>query len=231
MYQPKLSDSPEADFAPRIVLNRDGLVTYDAYFLEPPAADHAFHTLLGDTPWTQEFLQMYGRRIPFPRLTAWYGDRGASYTYSGIKNEPLVWTPVLRDLRELLARRTGVRFNSVLLNLYRHGEDSLSWHADDEPELGPEPVIASLSLGADRQFQLKHRVDGEIRSILLESGSLLLMSGATQRSWLHRVPKERNVRQTRINLTFRVIDATIHAGKSVPVRAAKRSVRAARARR
>jgi alkylated DNA repair dioxygenase AlkB len=228
MYQPKLSDAPEADFAPRIVLDRDGLVTYDAYFLEPRLADRAFHVLLGETPWSQEFLQMYGRRIPFPRLTAWYGDRGAAYTYSGIKNEPLAWTPLLKEVRDLLKRRIGVRFNSVLLNLYRHGDDGLSWHADDEPELGEAPVIASLSLGAVRQFQLKHRVDGETRSLLLESGSLLLMSGATQRSWVHRVPKERNVRQTRINLTFRVIDASTHAGKSVLAAPAKRSVRTPR---
>ncbi|HEV2740435.1 MAG TPA: alpha-ketoglutarate-dependent dioxygenase AlkB [Candidatus Elarobacter sp.] len=231
MYQPKLSDAPEADFAPRIVLDRDGLVTYDGYFLEPRIADHAFHVLLGDTPWCQEFLKMYGRRIPFPRLTAWYGDHGAAYTYSNIKNEPLPWTPVLKDIRDRLLRRMGVRFDSVLLNLYRHGEDSLSWHADDEAELGNEPTIASISLGAVREFQLKHRLDGETRSLPLESGSLLIMSGPTQRSWVHRVPKERNVRQTRINLTFRVIDASLHAGQSLLARPTKRSVGTPRPRR
>jgi alkylated DNA repair dioxygenase AlkB len=218
MYQPKLADAPEVDFSPRIVLDRDGLVTYDPYFLSPEVADRAFHSLLSGTTWSQEFLKMYGRRIPFPRLTAWYGDSGAAYTYSGIRNEPHAWTPDLRELRDRIARRIGVRFNSVLLNQYRYGADSLSWHADDEPELGNEPVIASLSLGVLREFQLKHRVDGELITVPLENGSLLVMSGETQRHWRHRVPKERNVKSARINLTFRVIDAANDTRKSLQAR-------------
>ncbi|MBV8371035.1 MAG: alpha-ketoglutarate-dependent dioxygenase AlkB [Candidatus Eremiobacteraeota bacterium] len=207
MYQPKLSDAPEVEFSPRILVERDGLVTYDPYFLDPDTAERAFHLLQSDIEWSQEFLKMYGRRIPFPRLTAWYGDSGAAYTYSGVRNEPHRWTPALRDLQGRLVERMGVRFNSVLLNYYRHGQDSLSWHADDEPELGDEPIIASLSLGAVREFQLKHRIDGEVVSVPLEPGSLLVMSRETQRFWCHRVPKERNVHSARINLTFRVIDA------------------------
>jgi alkylated DNA repair dioxygenase AlkB len=218
MYQPKLADAPEVDFSPRIVLDRDGLVTYDPYFLNPETADRAYHSILSGSAWTQEFLKMYGRRIPFPRLTAWYGDSGAAYTYSGVRNEPHQWTPELRELRDRLAQRIGVRFNSVLLNQYRDGQDGLSWHSDDEPELGDEPLIASLSLGAVRQFQLKHREDGELVSISLEHGSLLVMSGETQRRWQHRVPKERNVKSARINLTFRVIDATNDTRKSLQTR-------------
>jgi alkylated DNA repair dioxygenase AlkB len=218
MYQPKLSDAPEVDFSPRVLVERDGLVTYDPYFLAPETADRAFHSILSGTAWAQEFLKMYGRRIPFPRLTAWYGDPGAAYTYSGIRNEPHSWTPELRELRDRIAKRIGVRFNSVLLNQYRNGQDGLSWHADDEPELGDEPIIASVSLGAVREFQLKHQGDGEVLSIPLEHGSLLVMSGKTQRYWRHRVPKERDIQSARINLTFRVIDAAKYTRKTVPTR-------------
>jgi alkylated DNA repair dioxygenase AlkB len=206
VYQPKLFDAVGVDFAPEIVVARDGIATYDPYFLAPQRADHLYHSLLARIEWSQEFILMYGKRIPLPRLTAWYGDRDASYTYSGIANRPRVWTPELRSILDELLARTGVRFNSVLLNQYRTGNDSLSWHADDEKELGPDPVIASVSLGATRRFEFKHR-DEQTIALDLQHGSLLLMSGALQHFWRHRVPKQRDTTSTRINLTFRVVDA------------------------
>jgi alkylated DNA repair dioxygenase AlkB len=216
MYEPTLFDAPEIDYAPEVVIERDGLATYDRYFLDLTRADRLFHALLSKAAWSQEFLKMYGKRIAFPRLTAWYSDAGASYCYSGIQNEPHPWLPELKAVREELFLRTGTRFNSVLLNQYRNGDDSLSWHADDEIELGPTPIIASVSLGVTRSFDLKHR-DGTAVSLAMEHGSLLLMSGALQTCWKHRVPKERAIRGSRINLTFRVIDAGIRAQKSLQV--------------
>jgi alkylated DNA repair dioxygenase AlkB len=204
---PQLFDAGESERSPHVVLARDGVVTYDSHFLDRGSADAAFRLLLPGTAWAQESLTIYGRRIPFPRLTAWYGDPGAVYTYSGIRNEPHRWTPPLRELRDRLERRLGVRFNSVLLNQYRHGEESMGWHADDEPELGDAPLIASLSLGAVREFQLKHRGAGRRIALALGHGSLLLMSGETQRSWLHRLPKAPLVPGIRLNLTFRLIIA------------------------
>ena len=210
---------PQLDEAPRVILDRDGIVTYDPYFIDPWAADELFGSLRTSTPWKQEHLRMYGREISFPRLTAWYGDRGATYTYSGLRNEPLPWTPVLRAVQALLRARLGVKFNSVLLNFYRAGQDSLSWHADDEPELGSEPVIASVSLGATRRFLLRHTVSREVAEVSLEHGSLLVMSGATQQNWKHQVPKAGNAASERINLTFRVIEA--HRNHSDSVRPAR----------
>jgi alkylated DNA repair dioxygenase AlkB len=205
---PQLFDAGEPASSPQVVLARDGLVTYDPHFLDRASADAAFRVLLPGTAWSQESLTVYGRRIPFPRLTAWYGDPGAVYTYSGIRNEPHRWTPPLRDLRDRLERRLGARFNSVLLNQYRHGEESMGWHADDERELGDAPLIASLSLGAVREFQLKHRTARTRIALALGHGSMLVMAGETQRYWLHRLPKAPLVPGIRINLTFRLIVAT-----------------------
>ena len=205
MYQPKLFDGPESGGAHHVVLDEHGLVTYERAFLDPTAGQELLADLLGHVRWKQEHLRMYGRNIPFPRLTAWYGDPGAVYTYSGIMNQPVAWTPALSRLRDRLHATLGVRFNSALLNLYRTGSDSLSWHADDEPELGPRPIIASVSLGATRRFELKSLRTSDVRRIDLEHGSLLVMSGETQRAWKHQVPKEGTVRAPRLNLTFRVI--------------------------
>ncbi len=191
--------------APRVVLDRGGIVTYDPVYLEPEFADEALAALSRDVRWGQDHLRMFGRDIPFPRLTAWYGDPGATYTYSGIENEPLPWLPVLADIRSRLSADLRVRFNSALLNFYRTGEDSQGWHADDETELGPEPVIASLSLGETRRFQLRSKSDREIVELELEHGSLLVMSGRTQTNWQHRIPKQPKRPRPRINLTFRVV--------------------------
>jgi alkylated DNA repair dioxygenase AlkB len=150
---------------------------------------------------------MFGREVTAPRLTAWFGDPHASYVYSGVRHDPVPWTPTLADLRARVERATEHAFNSVLLNFYRDGEDSVSWHSDDEPELGAQPVIASLSLGATRVFQLKHKRRADLARVDIElsHGSLLLMSGNCQSHWKHQIPKRRGRTRPgpRINLTFR----------------------------
>lgn len=188
---------------PRVVLARDGLVTYEQDFLSADEADGILACLRAEIPWSQDAMTIFGRKVAFPRLTAWYGDPDAVYTYSGLRNEPNPWTPLLAALRERLVARTGIAFNSVLLNFYRDGADAMGWHADDERELGPQPTIASLSVGGERPFQLRHRRDGETVALLLAHGSLLVMSGATQHAWVHRVPRQRRVHAPRINLTYR----------------------------
>jgi alkylated DNA repair dioxygenase AlkB len=182
-----------------------------------PATERAemFQALLSETPWRETDLQMYGRRVKMPRLTCWYGEPNAIYTYSGIRNVPLPWTPRLEALRNCVQRVTGAIFNSVLLNLYRSGSDYMSWHSDDEKELGPAPVIASVSLGAPRRFDFRWRNELEraahpTRRIELTDGSLLLMSGDTQRTWQHGIPKAPGVSQARVNLTFRLVRPLPH---------------------
>jgi alkylated DNA repair dioxygenase AlkB len=156
--------------------------------------------------WKQDRMKLYGKSIPLPRLTAWYGDRGAAYTYSGIKSEPNPWTDGLLHIKQRIEKAVDSTFNCVLLNWYRDGRDSLSWHADDEKELGSDPVIASANFGATRDFQLRHNSDPDLKiTIPLEHGTLLVMRGALQRHWKHAVPKRANVSGSRFNLTFRNI--------------------------
>lgn len=159
--------------------------------------------LLDETDWRQESVVVYGKRHLQPRLSAWHGD--AAYTYSGLRLQPAPWTPLLATLRAAVQDATGHAFNSVLLNLYRDGRDGMGMHSDDEPELGPEPVIASLSFGATRTFILKHRRDKRTVRLDLGDGSLLLMSGETQKNWLHGINKVTRPLDSRINLTFRNI--------------------------
>lgn len=139
-------------------------------------------------------------------MSCWIGDSGACYRYSGVRHEPVPWPEVLQPLRDRLIRETGIRFNSVLANLYRNGHDCMGWHSDDEPELGKQPVIASLSLGATRRFVFKHRRE-PARKLALElpHGSLLVMHGDTQATWRHALPRTRKPVGPRINLTFRRI--------------------------
>src|SRR5207248_11693297 len=142
------------------------------------------------TVWRQETLKLYGKNIDVPRLIAWYGDEGTRYIYSGIKNVPLPWTPALREVKRAVEPPSGVVFNSVLLNCYRTGKDSVSWHADDEPEFGEQPVIASVSFGGTRTFQLRHKKRKELKaSVELTHGSLLIMRGGTQMNLLQQIPK------------------------------------------
>jgi alkylated DNA repair dioxygenase AlkB len=163
--------------------------------------------LIAKIPWRSEEVVMWGRRVPQPRLTAWYGDAGASYAYSGIQLHPLPWTPILLDIKTRIEAAVGSIFNSVLLNYYRDHQDSIGFHSDDEPELGERPVIASLSLGEERTFVLKHKGAKFVRPVHLRlaSGSLLLMKGDTQHCWRHGISKENRSCGPRINLTFRQI--------------------------
>jgi alkylated DNA repair dioxygenase AlkB len=161
--------------------------------------------LIAEIAWRSEEVVMWGRKLPQPRLTAWYGDPGRRYAYSGLQLDPLPWMPLLLDIKTRVEETAGSTFNSVLLNYYRDHHDNISFHSDDEPELGDRPVIASLSLGAERTFILKHKTLGRIgrAHLRLASGSLLLMSGDTQRCWRHGIPKESRPCGPRVNLTFR----------------------------
>ena len=169
-------------------------------------SDVRFESLLLQIAWRQETVSMFGKPINVPRLTAWYGDEGKSYTYSGISQTPSPWTNELLEIKQRIEPIANTTFNSVLLNRYRTGSDSVSWHSDDEPELGVNPVIASVSFGQARRFHLKHKTDPKLRqAIELTHGSLLLMKGATQHNWLHQISKSKKSMGERLNLTFRVI--------------------------
>ncbi len=191
----------------KIILSTDGLVTLYENFFSIVESDKIFHQLLTNIQWQQDQIKYFGKLIPLPRLTAWYGETGKTYTYSGIMMNPHPWTPLLLEIKERIEKIDNSKFNSVLLNQYRDGQDSVAWHSDDEPELGENPQIASVSFGETRQFCFKHKTKNEIKPITLNlsTGSLLLMQGATQSHWLHQVPKTTKPVTTRINLTFRNI--------------------------
>ncbi len=173
-----------------------------------------FRALQDGLIWRQENVFLFGREFPQPRLIAWHGDPGCSYTYSGLTLDPEPWTSELRVIRDRAGGRCGAHFNCVLVNLYRDGNDSVGWHCDDEPAMGPEPTIASVSLGAPRAFQLRHKTRRELPTVEVElaNGSLLVMAGATQDRWRHCVPKRRGVHEPRINLSFRRITAKCSGG-------------------
>ena len=174
-------------------------------FADPAAL---FVQLRAEIAWEQHHLKIFGRTLASPRLSCWVGDADAIYTYSRTRFEPRPWTPLLAALREALRECCAQDFNSVLCNLYRDGRDSMGWHSDDEPELGAEPTIASLSLGATRRFRLRHKRDPALRLELdLPAGSLLVMSGATQRHYRHDLPRALRVSEPRLNLTFRCVEA------------------------
>jgi alkylated DNA repair dioxygenase AlkB len=163
--------------------------------------------LIADVVWRQDKIVVWGKMYSQPRLVAWYGDRGSDYIYSGIRLTPLPWTDLLLEIRRRVETVTASSFNSVLLNYYRDNRDSMGSHSDDEPELGERPVIASVSLGEERTFVLKHKANKLAKPVRLRlaSGSLLLMKGETQRYWKHGIAKETRPRGPRINLTFRRI--------------------------
>ena len=192
--------------AEKIELPDSDIVLYPALFAREQS-DAFFKEFLHNSRWRQEQIKVYGKMIDLPRLTAWVGDEGLTYQYSGIVVNPQPWTPsLLRIKKEVEAVSDGVSFNSVLLNLYRTNRDSVAWHSDDEPELGRSPAIGSVSFGEERRFQFKHKKSKYLRhEIHLVHGAYLLMKGATQQCWLHQVPKETRPCEPRINLTFRTI--------------------------
>lgn len=172
-------------------------------WLEPDIATRVLAQLVDEVAWRQDTMGTPAGRVPLPRLTAWQGEADAVYVYSGIRNIPQPWTPAVAELKAAVEQACRARFNSVLLNRYRSGTDSMGWHADKEAELGVHPVIASVSLGVARTFDLRHNRSGVVQSFSLKGGSLLVMKGDTQTEWRHRVPKEPQVAGERINLTFR----------------------------
>lgn len=170
------------------------------------AAEIVLKRLIVETNWRSETIRLWGKTVAQPRLTAWHGDPGRDYTYSGLTMKPEPWTPLLQTLKSDVERAAGETFNSALLNYYRNERDSVGYHSDDEKELGPEPTIASLSFGDTRTlaFKSKRKLHGPVR-VALEDSSLLLMKGPTQRNWLHGIEKETQPCGPRINLTFRRI--------------------------
>lgn len=183
-----------------------GDVTYHSTFVSIDKAARFLAEVNDTTSWRQEMIWMYGREVPVPRLTAWVGDPGKTYTYSNIALQPEPWTAPLLDIKRRVEDAAHVTFNSVLLNLYRSGSDGVAWHSDDEPELGRQPVIASVSLGATRRFQLRRKSNPAERCELnLSHGSLLMMRGDTQHVWEHQLPKTAKPTGPRVNLTFRTI--------------------------
>jgi alkylated DNA repair dioxygenase AlkB len=185
----------------------DGEARFMADFLTRPQSDAFFAELLDLVDWEQHVIRIRGREVASPRLSAWYGDPDAHYSYSGLSLAPRPWLPGILELKNRVEAVCKAPFNSVLLNLYRDGADSMGWHSDDEPELGERPVIASLSLGATRRFRMRHRRRKELEPVAidLEDGSLLIMRGDTQRFWKHQIPKTRRATGPRLNLTFRKI--------------------------
>jgi len=188
------------------LLPKDGELFYYPAIFDAETSNRLFNALLAKINWRQDKIRMFGKWINQPRMTAFYGDVEKSYTYSHLKMEPEPWIEELLEIKGKLAEFLNLEFSSVLMNLYRDGNDSMGWHSDDEPELGVNPEIASVSFGASRQFKLRHRQDSSLqKKVCMESGSLLVMKGNTQHYWQHSIPKEKKVLVPRINLTFRKI--------------------------
>lgn len=203
---PKPSLSIKSNSLPELIRPDTKIYLYKN-FLNDGQPERLYAELIEQIAWQQDLIKFGGRKIPLPRLTAWYGDDGVSYTYSGILMHPHPWTRTLLLLKDWIEKKAQHQFNSVLLNQYRNGNDSVAWHSDDEPELGEDPIIASLSLGVSRKFQLRSRSQPNLDKIeiILNNGDLLIMGEGTQQNWQHQIPKMRKVTETRINLTFRNI--------------------------
>jgi alkylated DNA repair dioxygenase AlkB len=184
----------------------DAEIEYYPAFFSLEKAYELFEKLKTEIPWQQDTITVYGKNHLQPRLTALYGNEGKPYGYSNIVMHPHQWSPLLMFIKEEVEKECQVSFTTVLLNYYRNGQDSNGWHADNEKELGRNPVIASLSFGAERVFQLKHNsIETAKQNITLQNGSLLLMKGTTQHFWKHQIPKTQKEIGGRINLTFRII--------------------------
>ena len=188
---------------PQELLPYDGSALYRSGFFNSDECEQMFRSINDETPWEARNIVLFGKEVPQPRLACWYGD--LAYSYSGITLDPRPMTPTLLEIKQRCEQAATARFNSVLVNLYRDGQDSMGLHADDEPELGVEPIIASVSFGGERNFRLRHRQSKDLQQISLATGSLLVMSGLSQECWMHDVPKTKKFVAPRINLTFRYI--------------------------
>lgn len=187
------------------VLPADGEVYYLGKVFSAEISAQLLEQLIGEIDWQQDEVKIFGKTYITSRQTAWYADGDLSYTYSGIKRTPHPWSAALLKIKDEIERITGIRFNACLLNLYHNGEEGMGWHSDDEPELGPMPEIVSVSFGAGRRFDFKHKITAEKISVVLENGSVLWMRGVCQTFWKHALPKTKKVQDLRVNLTFRNI--------------------------
>lgn len=185
----------------------DAEIEFYPYFFNGSESQIFMAILKNEIAWQQDKMSMYGKEVNLPRLTAWYGENDKNYSFSGITLKPLYWTGILLQIKKAIETVETTNFNSVLLNLYRNGQDSINWHTDAEKELGKNPIIASVSFGETRKFQLKHRYNKDLDNVNIDllNGSLLIMKGETQHFWLHQIPKTTKVIGERINLTFRTI--------------------------
>jgi alkylated DNA repair dioxygenase AlkB len=199
---PEKSDSNPKE---GLTIIENGEFLFFPNFFSKAESDLLLQGLRNNIVWKQESMNMYGKKIDFPRLTAWYGNNDKQYSFSGITLQPLTWTSEILNIKNKIEPVSKTIFNSVLLNRYRDGNDSISWHTDAEKELGLNPVIASVNFGAARKFQLRHIKTKEKLEIELTHGSLLIMQGELQHFWQHQVPKTSKHVSERINLTFRVI--------------------------
>lgn len=193
------------DDNPMELLPHDGSAVYYPDAFDQHEASRLLKQLDAEIPWEQRQVRNFNKLIDQPRLVAWFGSGDAAYTYSGLTLDPHPWTPAVDECRRRCEALAGVSFNSGLANLYRSGQDTVSWHSDDEPELGPEPIIASVSFGAARRFDLRHRSGAPTIKTELLSGSIVIMSGQCQAKWKHQVARTKRVDAPRINLTFRQI--------------------------
>jgi alkylated DNA repair dioxygenase AlkB len=187
------------------LLHKDGTIIYCGKVLTHNEANRYFDLLSQNISWKSDEVIIFGKHIVTKRKAAWYGDSDYLYTYSNATKQALGWTKELADLKQLVEEFAGTKFNSCLLNLYHNGNEGMGWHSDDEESLGKNNTIASLSFGAERKFSFKHKLTKQMISLVLEHGSLLIMKDATQRNWLHSLPKCKKVTRPRINLTFRTI--------------------------
>ena len=187
----------------RELLPFDGSALLIPKFLEPTQTAPLFQQIMDETPWEMPEMVMFGKKYSQAGLSTWFTNTNVSYVYSGITRTPHAMTPVLQAVMDHCTVASGAEYNSVLVNLYRDGNDSVSWHSDNEEINGSEPTIASVSLGATRRFDLRHKESGETVRVDLEDGSLLVMSGLSQHCWVHQIAKTKAKVDPRINLTFR----------------------------
>lgn len=187
------------------LLPKDGTVNYYGKLLSSQQSSHYLAVLLSTIDWKNDEAIIFGKQIITKRKVAWYGDTNFNYTYSKTTKQALIWTKELLELKAIIEQKTGERFNSCLLNLYHSGDEGMGWHSDAEKDLKKNGAIASVSFGAERKFSFKHKQTQETVSILLENGSLLMMTNQTQTHWLHRLPPTKTIAKPRVNLTFRTI--------------------------
>lgn len=195
----------EYDNTPIALDMPDAELKYYPNFVPPEQANQTLQLLQTSLDWRQEQITLYGKTFDVPRLQAWYGDSNASYQYSNLNLHPTPWTPLLLALKQKCEQASHAHFNSVLANLYRHGQDGMGRHADNEPELGKQPVIAALSFGQTRNLDFYHKQSNNRLRVPLENGSLLVMRGTTQTYWQHAVAKSKKFMTPRVSLTFRYI--------------------------